>query len=215
MPVRWMQHKKLLRRVKHHSRHLQHAWNRYGESAFTFVVVEYVVPSMLLIVEQKHLDEWPSYNVANDATSSMLGRKHSYRTRELMSNQRRGRKRGPCSEETKAKISKTNLGHAPTPGFGGRHHSSEAKIAIAAKTIANHTGRKRSAESRLRMSDAAKTKPRSEKQLVHIANLAKRRRGTKCSPETRKKMSAWQIGKQVTPETCAKISAALKARTKC
>jgi group I intron endonuclease len=37
---RWSTHLALLRRGKHHNRHLQRAWDKYGESAFSFEVVE-------------------------------------------------------------------------------------------------------------------------------------------------------------------------------
>lgn len=37
---RWSTHRALLRTGKHYNRHLQRAWNKYGESVFTFEVVE-------------------------------------------------------------------------------------------------------------------------------------------------------------------------------
>jgi group I intron endonuclease len=37
---RWSTHRALLRTGKHYNRHLQNAWNKYGESVFTFEVVE-------------------------------------------------------------------------------------------------------------------------------------------------------------------------------
>jgi group I intron endonuclease len=37
---RWSTHRSALRTGKHYNRHLQNAWNKYGESAFTFEVVE-------------------------------------------------------------------------------------------------------------------------------------------------------------------------------
>ena len=40
--VRFRQHRKLLRGNRHHCKHLQAAWNLYGESKFVFVVVEEV-----------------------------------------------------------------------------------------------------------------------------------------------------------------------------
>jgi len=33
-------HKYLLHRNKHHSSHLQNAWNKYGEDAFEFVILK-------------------------------------------------------------------------------------------------------------------------------------------------------------------------------
>lgn len=37
---RWVDHKKRLRKGNHHCKHLQFAWNKYGESAFSFIVLE-------------------------------------------------------------------------------------------------------------------------------------------------------------------------------
>jgi group I intron endonuclease len=40
MDTRWTTHRSALRGGKHYNAHLQRAWNKYGESAFTFEVVE-------------------------------------------------------------------------------------------------------------------------------------------------------------------------------
>ncbi len=40
--TRFRQHRRLLRKGTHHSKHLQASWNKYGEDAFKFEVVEYV-----------------------------------------------------------------------------------------------------------------------------------------------------------------------------
>lgn len=37
---RWKRHRYELRHNKHHSTHLQRAWNKYGESNFAFVIIE-------------------------------------------------------------------------------------------------------------------------------------------------------------------------------
>lgn len=212
IPQRWMQHRKLLRRGKHHSAHLQSAWNKYGEHAFQFVVVEYVTACDLLDVEQKHLDDRPEYNISNDAIAPMRGRKMSMETRRRMSKTRSGKRRGSYAPGTGANISKAIKGRAPTLGFSGHHHSEKSKARIGAATVANHTGKKRSGLAKARMSAAARSKPRSEKQLAHIANLAEQKRGTKCSQETRMKMSDWQIGKRLSKATREKISTTLKTR---
>ena len=40
MPERLSVHKRELRKGTHSNRHLQCAWNKYGENAFSFVVLE-------------------------------------------------------------------------------------------------------------------------------------------------------------------------------
>ena len=42
---------------RHHSRHLQHAWNKYGPEAFGFEILEHVdEPSRLIEREQHYID---------------------------------------------------------------------------------------------------------------------------------------------------------------
>ncbi|MBS1787873.1 MAG: GIY-YIG nuclease family protein [Acidobacteria bacterium] len=54
---RWGKHKMTLRRGTHRNSHLQKAWDKYGESAFEFEVLEYATRSELLLVEQKWIDK--------------------------------------------------------------------------------------------------------------------------------------------------------------
>lgn len=70
---RWHDHKKLLRGNKHHSKHLQNAWNKYGESAFSFAVLRYVERKEDLIInEQEYIDSCnPEYNVCRVAGSTL------------------------------------------------------------------------------------------------------------------------------------------------
>jgi group I intron endonuclease len=68
--TRWQEHRRLLRRSKHHSPMLQSAWNRYGEGAFTFRLLEECSLSDLIIREQHYLDTLkPEYNVSKTAGS--------------------------------------------------------------------------------------------------------------------------------------------------
>ena len=54
---RWAHHAHSLRRGDHHNRHLQNAWDKYGEINFEFSVLEFVNESDLLCVEQKWIWE--------------------------------------------------------------------------------------------------------------------------------------------------------------
>jgi len=51
-------HKSHLRSKRHYNKHLQSAWDKYGQDAFDFIVVETTKPSrdIVLQVEQKYLD---------------------------------------------------------------------------------------------------------------------------------------------------------------
>jgi hypothetical protein len=54
--ARWDAHRRDLRRGLHHNPYLQHAWDRYGESDFELVVLEYVEVARLLDTEQLWID---------------------------------------------------------------------------------------------------------------------------------------------------------------
>lgn len=51
---RWHEHKKHLRKNNHDNIHLQHAWNKYGEKAFIFEVIEIVNNKSLLCDREQY-----------------------------------------------------------------------------------------------------------------------------------------------------------------
>lgn len=68
-----------LRRGDHANKHLQAAWNKYGEAAFVFVVVQPVAEMANLLEEenwwlQQHVGKEYCYNVAESATAFGLGK---------------------------------------------------------------------------------------------------------------------------------------------
>jgi hypothetical protein len=122
--LRWIRHKYELNKNKHYNLKLQRAWNKYNESNFNFVIVEFVPENKLLMVEQTHLNickNNPSanYNLMYNSTAPMMGRKHTSFTLEKMSASQSGKNnpmygmissnRGKTpSVETKQKMSKNN-----------------------------------------------------------------------------------------------------------
>lgn len=195
---RLKQHKSDLNVGKHCNKKLSNAWAKYGESAFTFEIIEIVHDKNELIArEQASIDLFNSavkgYNIAPIAGSS-LGRK--------------------LSEEHKSKVGKAHL---------GKKRTKETCAAISAAKI----GSKRTLEQRLNMSIAAKNrKPASlearsnmsaaQKGRKHTAEtkakLSSIRTGVKFSDEHRRKISEVQIGKKQSPESVAKRVAAIKRR---
>ena len=106
--IRWKNHKAALRNNHHINKHLQSAWNKYGEEVFLFEIIKKT--KKLKKEEQKLLNEYVGskdcYNKSMDATSPMRNRKHSESTLKTMSRQRRGTKK---SEEWKRKIRESNI----------------------------------------------------------------------------------------------------------
>jgi group I intron endonuclease len=140
------QHFSDLRHKRHANPHLQAAFDKYGESAFAFDVIEYVDTELLLDTEQRYLDSnTTGYNIAKNAKAPWTGRKMSDETKRKMSIAQTGRKH---TEESKRNMSIMRKGILGV----GRKQSPET---IEKRRIAT-TGRRRSPEARMRMSIAAK-----------------------------------------------------------
>lgn len=76
--VRFRQHRKLLRGNRHHCKHLQAAWNKYGEAKFDFVVVQEIGQDQdLLAIEdvwlEQHVGKEYCYNTGASASAPWRG----------------------------------------------------------------------------------------------------------------------------------------------
>jgi group I intron endonuclease len=183
---RWRVHLHDLRHEKHHSSKLQRAWKKYGESCFSFTVIEYVEDKAQLVIrEQYYLDTFRSatngYNVSKIAGST-LGVRYSEEsrrkisaiakcrvateeTRRKMSETRKGRKRGPMSQDAKEKIRQAALGRKASPE-------------TRAKMSASRRGRKLSADHAAKLAAASRAKallPISEETRAKMSESAKLR----------------------------------------
>lgn len=123
---RWSDHKSALRSGKGNT-HLRNSFNKYGEAAFMFTVLEEITLLELTDVEKcEHLtiyeDAWIQffkscfldlYNI-REAASSNKGMKHTTETKKKMSDKLIGRqahnKNIPMSEEQKIKLSNSKTG---------------------------------------------------------------------------------------------------------
>lgn len=129
---RWIQHLSALRCGRHPNPHLQAAFNKYGEDAFVFSILEEIESENLLGSEQFYLDtRKPEYNIALTAGSPMLGRHHSENTRARLREVMTGRHH---SEDTKRKISAAQTPErrrAQSDRRRGRRHSAETRAKIS------------------------------------------------------------------------------------
>ena len=83
---RFNQHKSLLKRQKHPNKHLQNAWNKYGENNFDFIIKEVVEKDKLQNVEQSYLNickltPYKYYNIGYDSECAMRGKTLSEETK--------------------------------------------------------------------------------------------------------------------------------------
>lgn len=171
--ARWNRHKHDLRKGAHHSKKLQRAWDKYGESSFVFTILCTCLKENLRQYEQILLDGFDvclnGYNIETFAGSS-LGRRHSPEVRKKLSEI--AKRRPPISEETRARLSAAQRGRKQSPES-------------IAKTRAALLGAPKSAETREKLSKALKGRKLTEEHKRKINPL-----GRKHTPETIAKMSA-------------------------
>ena len=108
---RWASHLCDLRKGKHHSRHLQSAWNKYGESAFAFRVLLWCDPQSRFKYEQACIEAFDVVSNGFNCTpvaGSRFGSKHTEETKKKLSHIGKGR---PHTESQKAAISKALIGN--------------------------------------------------------------------------------------------------------
>lgn len=149
---RWNLHRATLNTNSHHNSHLQAAWNKYGESAFEFVILERCHPSRCIETEQKWLDDLETadpikgYNYTPTA-GSCLGMKLTKEMKEKIGRVHKGK---VVSEETRRKIGNANRGKK-------RVRSPEycKKLSDAIK------GKSKSVEHKSKLSASAKLQPRA------------------------------------------------------
>lgn len=115
---RQTEHWRYLKTDTHANRHLQHAWNKYGEAAFQFEIIATCDIEYQFFTEQMFISFCgPEYNATQHATLAgamrgnkiWLGRKHSEETKRRMSKSALGRT-GPVGERNcKAKLTTSDV----------------------------------------------------------------------------------------------------------
>lgn len=140
---RWRKHVSELKHNSHHNDYLQKAWNKYGENAFIFYVLEYCNKNELDKMEIYWINYYDSenrdhgYNLKSGGQNggSILSEyakekqkksiKESYNNSNLREVRRSAALNQWANPEIKAKISGKNS------SMYGRHHSEEAKNRIS------------------------------------------------------------------------------------
>ena len=216
--VRFRQHRKLLRKGTHHCKHLQAAWNKYGEDVFKFEVVE-------------RLESWDELEPAEDRwLAEHVGQPYCYNSGRSARAPWRGasgegtpffgHKHGPEALAMLSAATKEQWRVADPRT--GKQHSEGAKQKIAEKThqvLAEGRGGKfiPTAETRRKMSEAlkgnqnAKGHIRSEEHRRKLAESARGNQhwlGRSHTMESREKMSK-QVREITTDMLFVSLSAAL------
>lgn len=193
---RWYVHRSTLRTNTHHTSRLQRTWNKYGEDAFSFTIIEYVEPTRAALQarEQHYLDTLqPAFNTLKVAYNS-VGHVVSEATREKLrgimrarsmrfsdeairksADARRGR---PLSEATRRKVSASNR---------GKHdHSPEIRERLAAA----QRGRTHSpvAREKMRQAKVGRRIPHSTRQVMSWSQTKRRQQERAARPPVFKQM---------------------------
>ena len=218
---RWRNHLSALRRRGHYNKHLQRAFDKYGEATFTFSILEQIEDtSQLIIHEQHYLGVLNSeYNILPFAGNS-LGFRHTDEALAKMSIANTGERnpnygktgeQSPLygkhpSEETLAKRSIAYTGEG-NPNYG-KHHSEETKRkiseALMGQQVSDETkrkisealmGRQVSEETKHKMS-IARTGERNPMYGKHLSGEQHHNYGKHPSEETRQKISKRLVGNQ-------------------
>lgn len=172
---------------KHHSILLQRAWNKYGEEAFSFYVLEYCNKDQVVDREQYWIDLTNcadpecGYNISPTA-GNCLGVRHSEEVKLARSKRLKGIKR---SDEAK-----TNMSVA-RKGLKIHSEASKLKISLAGKA------RIISEATKLKLSAAGKGRKHSPETIELLKAKAKlrgnnNRLGSKYSEQAKKNMSEAQ-----------------------
>lgn len=173
---RWGGHRHRLRKNKHHSKHLQNTWNKYGEDNFEFRIIEFCKPEHCIQREQWWMDLYGvadrnyGYNLACFAGNT-VGHTVSEELKNKLRNLKKGNKYAlgrKRSDETKQKIRLAKLGtkHSEeycrkrslmfkgenNPNYGKTHtEETRRKISERLKGNINCKGRILSDESKIKM----------------------------------------------------------------
>jgi len=178
--IRFRQHRKLLRGNRHHCKHLQNSWNKHGEDAFKFEIIERVASREHLEAAEDvwlaaHVGEKYCYNTGRSARAPWRGTKGSglspltgttiseerkqllrkgAKQQWAVSDPRAGQKH---SEKTRQKIS-ANVRAAAAEGRGGACHipseETRKKMSEAHKGNQYAKGHVRTEEHRRKLAEA-------------------------------------------------------------
>ncbi len=184
---RALEHKSELRRGVHDNDYLQKSWNKYGEDAFQFEILEECEVAMLAEREQYWLDTIGfdvTYNIAQNVVASMRGRKHTDETKMLISRLHKGRVATP---EARARLSQSHIGIRP---------SEETRQLLSKWQI----GRKQSPETKEKLRIANLGKKASDSTRIKMSIVRQNP-----SLELRHKFGNGARGKNRTPESIAKM----------
>lgn len=199
---RWRKHREMLKRGKHHSLKLQRSWNKHGEQAWQWVVVEECPEDALLIREQAHIDLLDVYRNGYNmsAVAGRVSMSEDGKRRVAEANHKR-----VCTNETRIKRSLALKGRPAWNKGVSVSNETKIKLQAAAKKPKSPEHRAKLAEHCRKMA-AARRKPKTLKEpykmtpehRAHVVAALKIRNATgwQRDPEIVRKNSEGQRGRK-------------------
>lgn len=216
--IRFTRHIGDLRLNRHGNQHLQRAWNKYGEGAFEFSVIELAEDDQVAEREQFWMDKYrkdniaPLYNSGLDARLPRLGAKNSPEATAKTVAANKGRKHSKEARQKMSEARKGNKYHL------GHKHSRES----IEKMRRAQLGKTQSPETRMKIGNALRGRKRPPEVVEKVAAARKAvgykstrgHLGHKHSEESRLKISNALIGRPMTEDHKKKIGDALRGKKK-
>lgn len=210
---RCKEHGNALLAGRHHSRYLQRAWNKYGEGAFIFEIIEPVLFVEDLITREQHwIDTLQAsnarygYNVSPTA-GSPLGVKHTDETRAKTSERSKAQFTDPAQRIKQSELKKAQFAD---PHVQKRHAAAQKKRFTnpveRAKLSERGTAQFADPDARARMSELKKAQfidpiaraKQSERAKMWSADLvfrAKQSEGTKAQFADPERRARWMAAR--------------------
>ena len=185
-----------LKRGHHHSIKLQRSWNKHGEEAFIFVVLEHCPVEKLVEREQYFIDSMNACKNGYNIQPKAMSTQGLIKSPETIEKTRQGLiKLYRDFPELKERMSVRSTAWMAVPG-------NKEKLGAAIKdAYARRTPEQREAHHQIRKQAMGRPEPREK--------LRKIKTGSKASEETKQKLSAMRLGRKASPEWCENIRTAL------
>lgn len=135
LSTRKYQHLYALRLGTHYNRHLQNAWNKYGEDEFDFSILEFCDIELLIEREQYYIDQLSPtlrFNISPKAGSA-LGVKHTDETKKKLSIIRKGFQLSPDARKRVSESLSNRWKSIPHPLKGRRNSPESYKKSVETK----------------------------------------------------------------------------------
>lgn len=150
-----------LRKGIHHSIYFQRAYDKYGKGSFVFEILFLCEPEYLGVHEQGFVDIYnPHYNMCKICTTSQRGVKRDDETRAKLSLANKGHappnKGIPSSDDTKKKLSESRKGKTPNKGKIASPETRRKESESHKGQIPSNKGKQASPETKIKLSESHK-----------------------------------------------------------